>query len=480
MGPGGTVSLTATVHDPDGGPVTYQWEAPSGSFDATDRASVTWTAPSVAGPLSIRLTVTDDEGEKWSATVTVTVRDEDDDDPGGGPGGGGPGGGEPEDGEPANRAPATAEAIADPVLRVGAALEIDLADAFDDADGDALDYEPESSDETVATVEVDGDTLTVRGRGRGTAEITVTATDPDGETAAQTFAVTVTGPETVWYLPPASDPARQGFVRVLNHSDAAGEATVTATDDAGNAYDKGLTGATGPGEGGWRLAVESDTLTVEVLAYMRTPDGFVTGMNATAPLEDGARDVAIFNPASNVDQVSLLRLVNRSEDEAEATVTGVDDAGASPGSPVLLTLPAGSSCTVDAQQLESGSGLACGDEPAVEPGGAPDEPVGQGGGGRRGPVVRGPVPGGLRPARAAGLRARSQPLDFRPHGHDPRVRRLGHALRDAAARARRGGDGPATGPRACGAAPVPAKARGSCRCTASARRTSTCARRTGS
>ena len=32
----------------------------------------------------------------------------------------------------------------------------------------------------------------------------------------------------------------------------------------------------------------------------------------------------------------------------------------SPGSPVRLTLPAGSACTVDAAQLESGTGLACG------------------------------------------------------------------------------------------------------------------------
>ena len=52
--------------------------------------------------------------------------------------------------------------------------------------------------------------------------------------------------------------------------------------------------------------------------------------------------------------------MNPSEAEAEATVTGVDDAGASPGEPVFLELPAGSACTLDAAQLESGAGLACG------------------------------------------------------------------------------------------------------------------------
>ena len=41
------------------------------------------------------------------------------------------------------------------------------------------------------------------------------------------------GPERAWYLPPAADAVLQGFVRVLNHSDAAGAARITATDDAG-------------------------------------------------------------------------------------------------------------------------------------------------------------------------------------------------------------------------------------------------------
>ena len=306
--------------------------------------------------------------------------------PGGGGGGGG-GGTQPPDDPPetANAAPETAEEIADAMLRVGAELEIDLAAAFSDPDGDDLTYAAESSDDGVAAVEVDGETLTVRAAGPGEAEIAVTAEDPDGETARQRFGVTARWPETVWYLPPAADPARQGFVRVINHSDAAGEASVTATDDAGVAYepltlalgprearhfnsddlesgnaDKGLTGATGPGTGGWRLAVESDGLDVEALAYARAADGFVTALNAVAPREDGALAIGIFNPGSNVDQVSLLRLVNPSDAEAVATVTGVDDTGLSPGEPVVLELPAGSACEVDAAQLESGAGLACG------------------------------------------------------------------------------------------------------------------------
>ena len=69
--------------------------------------------------------------------------------------------------------------------------------------------------------------------------------------------------------------------------------------------------------------------------------------------------------------MSHLRLVNPGDEEAEATVTGTNDAGLSPGSPVVLTLPAGTACMVDAAELESGTGLACG---------APQDGLGDGAG----------------------------------------------------------------------------------------------------
>ena len=46
----------------------------------------------------------------------------------------------------------------------------------------------------------------------------------------------VGGPIHVPLLPPASDAGRQGFVRVINHSDQAGEVAVTAIDDAGTRF----------------------------------------------------------------------------------------------------------------------------------------------------------------------------------------------------------------------------------------------------
>ena len=306
---------------------------------------------------------------------------------GGGSGGGGSGGG---GGGSVSQRPEVARELDARTLTSGAALALDLSDAFRSPVGDSLALTATSSDPSVAMVSVEGATLTVRGLQPGESEIRVIATDESRRSISQRFVVTVTEPSAVWRLPPASDPVLQGFVRVINRSGAVGEVTVTATDDAGrerepltlrleahaaahfNSDDlengnpaKGLSGGTGPGTGGWRLEFGGGTLDVEALGYVRAADGFLTAMNATAPRDsDGALRLLTFNPASNTNQVSRLRLVNPTDAEARATVTGVDDSGASPGSSVALTLPAGAACEVDAAELESGRGLACGEPQA--------------------------------------------------------------------------------------------------------------------
>ncbi|MYH17031.1 MAG: hypothetical protein F4149_17845 [Gammaproteobacteria bacterium] len=299
---------------------------------------------------------------------------------GGGSGGGGGG----------DRRPEPVGALEDRRLAPGGALTLDLSGSFRSRDGSDLTFTAASSEPSVAMASVDGSALTLRGLSDGSATITVTATDGGRNSLNRRFRVTVASPPAAWYLPPASHPVLRGFVRVVNHSDKAGEVRVTATDDAGMAYGpvtlsvdahaaahfnshdlengnaaKGLTGMTGPGMGGWRLRFDSDTLDVEALGYLRTTDGFVTSMSATASKgADGAFRLATFNPASNTNQVSVLRLVNPSGLEASATITGTDDSGSSPGSPVMLTVPSNAACEVDAVELESGSGLACGEPQA--------------------------------------------------------------------------------------------------------------------
>ena len=195
---------------------------------------------------------------------------------------------------------------------------------------------------------------------------------------------------SAWLLPSSADPARRGTVRVANRSGAAGEAVLTATDDAGRTYPpvtvalgakaaaeldaadleagnaaKGVAGATGAGAGDWRLEVAS-VLEVEATAYARAADGFAAPLDAVVPAaDDGTLEIALFNPGEDLEQRSLLRLVNPAGADAAATVTGVDDAGRPGLAAVRLVVPAGAACTVDAAQLESGSGLACG---APQPG----------------------------------------------------------------------------------------------------------------
>ena len=199
---------------------------------------------------------------------------------------------------------------------------------------------------------------------------------PDCETALTSNQFTNDGnaePEVALF-PAAS--ALQGFVRVINESDREGTVRVRAIDDAGEEYDpltlaigagevvhfnsndlesgnaaKGLTG--GPGKGDWRLAFETG-LDVQVLGYVRTPDGFLTSMHDTVVGSGGVYEVAFFNPGSNTSQVSVLRLVNRSASEAAVTIRGLDDAGEAGAGVVRLTIPAGAARMLRAPALESG------------------------------------------------------------------------------------------------------------------------------
>ena len=182
--------------------------------------------------------------------------------------------------------------------------------------------------------------------------------------------------------PAASDSARQGFVRIVNHSPHAGEVRVVAVDDTGrgmqplmvriganevvhfNSDDlevgnrsKGLAGSTGPGNGDWRLRFTSD-LAIEVLSYIRTRDGFLTSMHDFVPASGNVHRVAIFNPGININQVSWLRLVNAGSENAAVTITGIDDLGEAGDAVVEATVPAATVRMISAQQLESGDGFA--------------------------------------------------------------------------------------------------------------------------
>ena len=187
----------------------------------------------------------------------------------------------------------------------------------------------------------------------------------------------------VGLFPSASDTlGRQGFARVVNRSGVDGEVRIDAYDDAGEAYGpvtlglgagetahfnsddleagnaaKGLEGSTGAGEGHWRLEFTS-ALELEVLAYIRTNDGFLTSMHDVVPRTEAGHRVVTFNPGRNTNQVSRLRLINRGAQSAEVHIEGIDDDGETPGVAVALSVEGGASRTVSAQALESGQGVS--------------------------------------------------------------------------------------------------------------------------
>ena len=179
----------------------------------------------------------------------------------------------------------------------------------------------------------------------------------------------------------ASNSGRQGFARIINRDDSRPAAVaIHAIDDAGRRHgpvrlslaagqtahfnsgdlemgnaDKGLPRGLGAGEGDWRLSLVADA-DIQALAYVRTADGFLTGMNALVPQFQGRHEVLFFNPASNDRQVSKLRLINPADAPATITISGVDDAGAvPPEGDLTLTLPAGTAAAITAQQLEAGA-----------------------------------------------------------------------------------------------------------------------------
>ena len=123
--------------------------------------------------------------------------------------------------------------------------------------------------------------------------------------------------------------------------------------------EKGLSGSIGAGDGVFHLEIDSE-LDLDVLAYVRTADGFLTAMHDAAHQQHGGIHVPVFNPGRNDRQVSSLRLVNPGPAERHVTITAIDDDGRSPGVAVALRVPPNGARTYTSRELESGTapGLA--------------------------------------------------------------------------------------------------------------------------
>ena len=180
------VDLSPAFVDPDGDALAYavSSSAPEVVTLLASGARATLTAVGT-GAATIRVTAT---AGGLSATqffaVTVTV---------------GP-----------NLPPVAVGALPDRTLQLDSTLDIDVSPAFTDPDQDPLVYAASSSAPDVAAVRASGARLTLTAAALGTAAIRVTATDPAGQSAAQSFTVTVTrtAPFTDDPLRPGETPVR--------------------------------------------------------------------------------------------------------------------------------------------------------------------------------------------------------------------------------------------------------------------------------
>ena len=182
------------------------------------------------------------------------------------------------------------------------------------------------------------------------------------------------------YIPLASHETWEGIVQVSNRDNEDGSIEIYAIDDSGTAYgpltleigahatkfldssdlengneNLGLTGSIGEGDGAWRLTLDTE-LKLDVLTYVQSADNHLTRMHDLVPRQaDGTTRVPIFNPASDMDQISSLRLFNPSENTATVTIRGIDDDGVTSQSTVDLQIPSQSARWLTAQDLEMGA-----------------------------------------------------------------------------------------------------------------------------
>ena len=177
-----TVDASAHFRDPDGDPLTFTATSSSPEVATVTVSGATLTIRAVAaGVATVTVTASDPDGAGAEQRFEVTVP---------------------------NREPEAVGTLPPRTLAVGETEPVVVSSFFRDPDGDSLTYAAASSDSTVATVSVSGDSVAVTALAKGRATITVTARDGEGLAAEQRFDVTVPNraPEVVDAIPARSLP----------------------------------------------------------------------------------------------------------------------------------------------------------------------------------------------------------------------------------------------------------------------------------
>ena len=177
------VDVSPAFVDLDGDALTYAVSSSAPDVVAVRALGARVTLTAVGeGAATILVTATDPGDLSAAQSFTVTV-------------------------ERPNEPPAAVGTLPDRRLSPDGSLDVDVSQAFDDPDGDALSYAASLSAPRVVTARAVGARVTLTSAGIGRATIEVTATDPDGLSAAQSFRVRVTTPFT-------DDPIRRGVTPI--------------------------------------------------------------------------------------------------------------------------------------------------------------------------------------------------------------------------------------------------------------------------
>ena len=169
VGRTGSVDVSSHFADPDGEALTYAAASSNEQMATVSVAGSTVTVAAIAkGTVTVTVTASDPAGLTAQQTFEATVP---------------------------NRAPVTVGTIGELEVEMDTVANVNVAEYFDDPDGDPLAYAASSSSPAHASVSVSGSVVTVSGVLIGAATVTVTASDPEGLEARQTFAVDVLNPD---------------------------------------------------------------------------------------------------------------------------------------------------------------------------------------------------------------------------------------------------------------------------------------------
>ena len=167
-GDSGSIDIVSYFSDPDDDALVYEAATSDGAV-ATASVSGSLLSISAVSPGTVTVTVTasDPSGASVIQDIPVEV-------------------------EQGNRPPQASGAIPGQTVEAGEAFTLDVSPYFTDPDDDALTFAASSSNSSVATASRVDSEVTISGQAPGTATVTVTASDPDGASAPQEIAVTVT------------------------------------------------------------------------------------------------------------------------------------------------------------------------------------------------------------------------------------------------------------------------------------------------